>query len=388
MVDLNHIFLFIAVISPLLVLARAWRPGGTHRGWRIAALVVLAITAASWVVFRQQAGYIGGSVWFALLFVPAIGLRKVTELAAQDRYRSARRLATALQILHPSAELREHVAFFRVLESRQNNENAVSPPPIQRGMRQQDRPASRPTGSRLDQSAESPSPSYPSPCGEQVASAEGAACLRRVRRQRHLWKAPAVLVFILLNLAVFLFEISFGDWTDPGTLHQLGALEPYAVVVQGEYWRLFTALFLHGGSAHLFFNLFALYVLGPPLERSIGALRFAACYLISGFGSSVGVVLLTLFGLVHATQLVGASGCVMGIVGAWAGFLLRHHHVPRARQRLANVAMIVVIQVAFDLSTPQVSMAAHLCGLITGFFAGVAIAPKKIPLRQPARIVQ
>ncbi len=308
MVDLNHIFLFIAVISPLLVLARAWRPGGTHRGWRIAALVVLAITAASWVVFRQQAGYIGGSVWFALLFVPAIGLRKVTELAAQDRYRSARKLATALQILHPSAELREQVAFFRVLESRQNDENAASPLPIQRGMRQQD-------------------------------------------RHRHLWKAPAVLVFILLNIAVFLFEISFGDWTDPGTLHELGALEPYAVVVQGEYWRLFTALFLHAGSAHLFFNLFALYVLGPPLERSIGAF--------------------------HAAQLVGASGCVMGIVGAWAGFLLRHHHVPRARQRLANIAMIVVIQVALDLSTPQVSMAAHLCGLITGFFAGLTIAPKK-----------
>jgi len=345
MVDLNHIFLFIAVISPLLVLARAWHSGGTYRGWRVAALIVLAITAVSWVVFRHQAGYIGGGAWFALLFVPAIGLRKVTELTAQHRYRSARKLAAALQILHPSAELREQVAFFRALESRPNNENAASSPSIQRGMRQQD-------------------------------------------RDRHLWNAPAVLVFILLNIAAFLFEISSGDWTDPGTLHRLGALEPYAVVVQGEYWRLFTALFLHGGSAHLFFNLFALYVLGPPLERSIGALRFAACYLISGFGSSAGVVLLTVFGLVHAAQLVGASGCVMGIVGAWAGFLLRHHHAPRAKQRLANIAMIVVIQVAFDLSTPQVSMAAHLCGLITGFFAGLAIAPKKIPLMPSARIVQ
>ncbi len=334
MVDLNHIFLFIAVISPLLVLARAWRPGGTYRGWRVAALIVLAITAASWVVFRHQAGYIGGGAWFALLFVPAIGLRKVTELTAQHRYRTARKLAAALQILHPSAELREQVAFFRALESRPNNENAASSPSIQRGMTQQD-------------------------------------------RDRHLWNAPAVLVFILLNIAAFLFEISSGDWTDPGTLHRLGALEPYAVVVQGEFWRLFTALFLHAGSAHLFFNLFALYVLGPSLERSIGALRFAACYLISGFGSSAGVVVLTLSGLVHPAQLVGASGCVMGIVGAWAGFLLRHHHVPRARQRLANIAMIVVIQVAFDLSTPQVSMAAHLCGLITGFFAGLAIAPKK-----------
>ena len=345
MVDLNHIFLFIAVISPLLVLARAWRPGETYRGWRIVALIVLAITAASWVVFRQQAGYIGGSVWFVLLFVPAVGLRKVTELAAQHRYRSAKKLASALQILHPSAALREQVAFFRALESGQNDENAVWPPRIPRDMRRQD-------------------------------------------RHRRFANAPAVLVLILLNVAAFLFEVSFGDWTDHGTLHRLGALEPYAVVVQGEYWRFFTALFLHAGAAHLFFNLFALYVLGPPLERSIGALRFAACYLISGFGSSAGVVLLTVFGLVHAAQVVGASGCVMGIVGAWAGFLIRHHHVPRARQRLANIAMIVVIQIAFDLSTPQVSMAAHLCGLITGFFAGLAIAPKKIPSKTPPHVVQ
>src|SRR5438477_412431 len=224
--------------------------------------------------------------------------------------------------------------------------------------------------------------------GERMATTEGAARLRRVRRHRRLWDAPAVLVLIFLNIAVFLFEISFGDWTDPGILRQLGALDPYAVVVQGEYWRLFTALFLHAGFAHLFFNLFALYVLGPPLERSIGALRFAACYLISGFGSSAGVVLLTMIGFVHAAQLVGASGCVMGIAGAWAGFLLRHQHVPHARQRLTNIAMIVVIQVAFDLSTPQVSMAAHLCGLIAGFFAGLAIAPKKMSLKSPARFVQ
>jgi len=345
MLDLNHVFLFIAVISPLLVLARGWSPGGPYRGWRVAAFIVLAITGASWIVFRQQAGYIGGGFWFALLFLPAIGLRKVAELAAQRRYRSARRLLAALLILHPSAELREQIAYFRTLESRPNNENIASPPLSQRGMGWQD-------------------------------------------RHRRLWNAPAVLVLILLNIAAFLLEVSFGDWTDPGTLHRLGALEPYAVVVKGEYWRLFTALFLHAGSAHLFFNLFALYVLGPALERSLGGFRFAVCYLISGLGSSAGVVLLTVSGLVHPAQLVGASGCIMGIVGSWAGFLIRHHHVPRARQRLANIAMIVVIQVAFDLSTPQVSMAAHLCGLITGFFAGLAIAPGKTALKPSAGIVQ
>jgi len=68
----------------------------------------------------------------------------------------------------------------------------------------------------------------------------------------------------------------------------------------------------------------------------------------------------------------------MGVVGAWAGFLLRHHHTPFAKQRLANIGLIVVIQIAFDLSTPQVSMAAHMCGLVAGFFLGLILAPRPV----------
>jgi membrane associated rhomboid family serine protease len=330
--DLNHIFLFIAVVSPLLVLARAWHPSGAYRGWRFSALVVLAVTGIAWICFRDLAGYIGGGLWFALLFVPAVGLRKVTELTTHQRYKSARRLAKLLQILHPTAELREQVQVLRTLESRRSEAVAFHP--------------------------------WVQPA------------ITRPHRQWRLSNAPAVLILILMNVAAFLSEISFGNLSDPETLHRLGALEPYAVVVRGEHWRLFTALFLHGGWAHLGFNLFALYVLGPPLERVIGTIRFAACYLISGLGSSAGVVLLTILGLVHVGQLVGASGCVMGIVGAWAGFLLRHRHAPRAKQRLGNIVMIVLIQIAFDLSTPQVSMAAHLCGLISGFVLGLILAPR------------
>jgi rhomboid protease GluP len=183
-----------------------------------------------------------------------------------------------------------------------------------------------------------------------------------------------VFVLILVNVLVFLFEISAGGWNNPGVLHRIGALEPHVVVAQREYWRLFTALFLHGGFLHLGFNLFALYVLGPPLERAIGTVRFLACYLISGLASSAGVVVLDKVGLIQVAQLIGASGCIMGVVGAWAGFLLRHHHAPLARQRLANIGLIVAIQIAFDLSTPQVSMAAHMCGLVAGFLLGLIIA--------------
>jgi hypothetical protein len=88
-----------------------------YRGWRIAAIIVLVITAISWFFFRNQAGFIGGGAWFALLFIPAVGLRKLTELFAQRRYRAARRLAIVLQIFHPSAELRRQIGLLRSLES-------------------------------------------------------------------------------------------------------------------------------------------------------------------------------------------------------------------------------------------------------------------------------
>jgi membrane associated rhomboid family serine protease len=326
-VDLNHIFLFLALISSLVVLARAWRPTAPYRGSRIAALAVLAITGIAWLFWRSAAGYIGGSAWFVLLFVPAIGLRQMTELAARGNYRAARKLGTVLQILHPTSELRDQVQLLRRSESQANHSTR--------------------------------SVEY------KTARASGLAELRN---------APAVLILILLNAVAFLVEISAGDWNDPEVLHRIGALDAYSVVAEGEYWRLFTALFLHGGFIHLLFNVFALYVLGPPLERSIGTMRFVMCYLISGLASGAGVVVLTVMGLVQPAQLIGASGSIMGIVGAWAGLLLRHRHVPQAKQRLANVGLIVAIQIAFDLSTPQVSMAAHLCGLVAGFFLGFILA--------------
>jgi membrane associated rhomboid family serine protease len=335
-VDLNHIFLFIAVISPLLVLARAWRPGGIFRSWRIAAIIVLGITGAAWLFFREYAGYVGGGAWFALLFLPAVGLRKASQLAAQGRYESARRLTALLQFLHPTTQLRDQLQLFQSLELR---------------------------GRAVDQ-----------------IEIENVPQDRRSR----LRNARVVVILILLNVAAFCVELWRGAMTNPATLHRLGALDFFAVINKGEFWRLFTALFLHYNLLHLVFNLFALYVLGPPLERTIGALRFAMCYIIAGIGSTGGVVLLTLLKIVRPAELVGASGCVMGIVGAWAGFLIRHRHVWQAKQRLLNILLIIAIQIVFDISTPQVSTSAHLCGLVTGFVIGLAVAPKRTSLSQSA----
>jgi membrane associated rhomboid family serine protease len=195
--------------------------------------------------------------------------------------------------------------------------------------------------------------------------------------------SPCVVAFLLINIAAFIAEILLGGPTDPIMLHRLGWLDTDFVLYSHQYWRLLTALFLHYGMLHLVVNMFALLMLGPPLERQIGALFFGGCYILSGLGSSLTVVLLAKWRASYAVQLVGASGCVMGVVGVWAGFLLRNRHTPLAPQRLRSIIMIVVLQVIFDLVTPRVSMSAHLGGLITGFLLGLAL-----PSSQPRHIIR
>jgi membrane associated rhomboid family serine protease len=190
--------------------------------------------------------------------------------------------------------------------------------------------------------------------------------------------SPVVLALIIINVAAFILELLAGGSTNPMTLHRLGELDTHFVIFRHQYWRLLTALFLHYGPVHIFFNLFALLLLGPALERQIGGFLFAVCYLVSGIGSSIAVVLLTKLRLFEPVQLVGASGCIMGVVGTWIGFLLRHRHAPLAQQRLRNIFVIVLLQLAFDLVTPRVSMSAHLGGLLTGFLLGLLVPAKSV----------
>ncbi len=196
------------------------------------------------------------------------------------------------------------------------------------------------------------------------------------RRRPTVVLSPVVLTLIIVNIAAFILELLAGGSTNELTLHRLGELDTSSVIYRHEYWRLLAALFLHYGPIHIFFNLFALLLLGPPLERQIGGPLFFVCYAVSGLGSSIAVVLLTRLRLLDPVQLLGASGCIMGVVGTWAGFLLRHRHLPRARQRLRNIFVIVLLQLAFDVVTPRVSMSAHLGGLFTGFLLGLVVPGK------------
>jgi len=211
-------------------------------------------------------------------------------------------------------------------------------------------------------------------------AAQGAAVIDKLAGElshETRYSAPAVQRFrpvatsilIGINVAVFCVEILLGGSTEDSVLVRMGALLPGLFTV-ADSWRLVAASFLHIGPLHLAMNMFALWVLGPFVERILRPLRYLVCYLGAGIGSMAMVVVLYRLGFVHYGLLAGASGAIMGLVGATAAIALRDSRVLKTSASFARLrwaGTVILIQIAFDASTPQVSMAAHLGGCACGF---------------------
>jgi rhomboid protease GluP len=191
------------------------------------------------------------------------------------------------------------------------------------------------------------------------------------------WRsAMVIMAMIVINLALFAWEETHGGGENAQTLYGMGGMWPQSVTEHGEWWRLLAATFLHFGYAHLALNMAALAVLGPFVERMLGHWRTLALYLAAGVGSSAMVLFITTAGWVDERMLIGASGAIFGLVGAQIVLLAdgwRSVGSKLAGQRLTNMASIVVLQVAFDLMTPEVSMAAHMFGLLIGAAAAAVL---------------
>ncbi len=201
----------------------------------------------------------------------------------------------------------------------------------------------------------------------------------RKRRPNHLMAAPITLLLIGLNVIVFMIELQQGGSENGYTLYRLGALVPKEVVA-GAWWRLLAATFLHFGTMHLLFNMLGLAILGPFVERQLGWFRFSVMYFAAGIGSMLTVTIMALQGLSQTQFAVGASGAVMGVIGAEAAILLlqwRRKPTRLVGQRLQRVGLIVVLQTFFDLTTPQISVIGHTSGLILGFIVGFILQVRR-----------
>ncbi len=197
-------------------------------------------------------------------------------------------------------------------------------------------------------------------------------------------RAKATQILIVLNVFMFGAECYLGGGENIFVLYRLGALFPPAVLA-GQWWRLIMAMFLHCGALHLTMNMLGLWFLGPCVEFAIGFRRFLLVYLLTGIGS-MATVLAFSFGDNAEALTVGASGCVMGLVGATGSLMLRgwlRENAIAAKRRLGLALFIVLMEVLVDFMIPQVSMIAHLSGACIGFAITMVLRDRLTLTPQP-----
>ncbi len=194
--------------------------------------------------------------------------------------------------------------------------------------------------------------------------------------------APATLLLFIAIVIGFGLEIATGALQNPFTLARLGAIVPSLVLREDQYWRLLTAMFLHGGVLHLVVNLFALWQLGRLYEMMFGTRRFVMIYFITGLAASI-TSLLRFVLLEQGGSSVGASGAIFGVLGAFIFSIRRSprwRHERWARGIVQQLLFWIVVNIAIGFTVPQIDIAAHIGGLVTGLLLGATLPQKEPPL--------
>ncbi len=179
---------------------------------------------------------------------------------------------------------------------------------------------------------------------------------------------------IILNLIVYIFSSFFSQDIidmDIQTLVDMGALYGPFTVLKGEWWRLFTAMFLHAGMTHLLMNMFSLYLIGRGAEMYFDTKSYLSIYLFSGLLGGLASLYM------HPVSVgIGASGAIFGVFGALAGFFLAHREKIQAHTKafMKDFAIIIGINLVIGFSIPSVDVSAHVGGLLVGFIGGFILS--------------
>lgn len=180
-------------------------------------------------------------------------------------------------------------------------------------------------------------------------------------------RADVTIALVGLNIAVFLLTAASGAGVATGngqsSIYDRFALVP-ALVAHGDWYRLVSSMFLHYGILHIGFNMWALYVIGTPLEAMLGRLRFAALYFLAGIGGSV----LSFSTGQLLTPAAGASGAIFGIFGAFFVILRRRN------LETGGILGLIVINLVLSFTFANIDWRGHVGGLIIGSLVGAVYA--------------
>jgi len=196
----------------------------------------------------------------------------------------------------------------------------------------------------------------------------------QVRTMRSMAVEPTV-AYVLIAVNVLMY---FGQNAGSNSVYRDFVLYG-PLVADGEWWRLLTAGFLHGGMFHLLLNMYALFILGRMLEPALGHVRFAALYFASLLAGSFGAVLLS-----PETPVVGASTAIFGLLGA-AIVMARNRGIDLMASGLGPV-LIINLAITFFPGF-HISIGGHLGGLVGGVIATIAIEALAARRRSPVPAV-
>lgn len=184
-------------------------------------------------------------------------------------------------------------------------------------------------------------------------------------------KINSVATYTLIGINIFMFIISVilngGNPIDINNyvLVMLGAKYNTAII-QGQWFRLLTCTFLHGGLLHIAANMYSLYSVGPLVESLYGKYKYIFMYLIAGIVSS-------LFSFLFSTGIsIGASGSIFGLLGIILVFALKKKKT-LGRKFLMNVSSVIAVNLLIGFSLPGIDNFAHLGGLFAGIFLALII---------------
>lgn len=179
-------------------------------------------------------------------------------------------------------------------------------------------------------------------------------------------RTPLTFILVAANVILFVAQLAVAGLTEALSLTP-------SLAFAGAYWQFLTYMFMHAGPVHIFFNMLVLFIFGLPVEGMLGARRFALLYIISGIGSALLYIGLTMFvsPLEFSTLMLGASGAVFAVLTAY-GFLFPRNIVwiPPGLPLPAWLAVVVFAFLEFFLGLtgldPGVANFGHLGGIATG----------------------
>lgn len=186
--------------------------------------------------------------------------------------------------------------------------------------------------------------------------------------------APVSMSLIAVNVAIFAMMFLVPDLERE--LVERFALANW-LVADGQWWRIFTATFLHGSIAHVGFNMYALWIFGPRLEQQVGSTAFASMYAAAAAAGSTASYLL---GPIDQVS-IGASGAIFGLFGAWLFVAWRMRATPAGRAMFNQLFFLLAINLALPLLIPGIDWRAHMGGLAGGLL--VAFLWSKLAVGRP-----